>query len=46
LIAWADNTITQSDAASTMAMGEAYRILQRDVVDVMVVGGTESKIAL
>lgn len=37
------NTITQSDAASLMAMGEAYRILQRDVADVMVVGGTESK---
>jgi 3-oxoacyl-[acyl-carrier-protein] synthase II len=37
------NTQTQSDAASLMAMGEAYRILQRDVADVMVVGGTESK---
>lgn len=37
------NTITQSDAASLMAMGEAYRIMQRDVADVMVVGGTESK---
>jgi 3-oxoacyl-[acyl-carrier-protein] synthase II len=37
------NTITQSDAASLMAMGEAYRILQRNVTDVMVVGGTESK---
>ncbi len=37
------NTITQSDAASLMALGEAYRILQRDVADVFVVGGTESK---
>jgi 3-oxoacyl-[acyl-carrier-protein] synthase II len=38
------NTITQSDAASLMAIGEAYRILQRDVADVVVVGGTESKL--
>jgi len=37
------NTHTQSDAASTLALGEAYRILQRDVADVMLVGGTESK---
>ncbi|HJZ91538.1 MAG TPA: beta-ketoacyl-[acyl-carrier-protein] synthase family protein [Gemmataceae bacterium] len=37
------NTHTQSDAASLMALGEAYRIVQRDTADVMVVGGTESK---
>jgi 3-oxoacyl-[acyl-carrier-protein] synthase II len=37
------NTHTQSDAASTLALGEAFRILQRNVADVMVVGGTESK---
>ena len=37
------NTHTQSDAASTLALGEAFRILQRDVADVMLVGGTESK---
>jgi len=37
------NTITASDAASLLALGEAYRILQRDVADVFVVGGTESK---
>jgi 3-oxoacyl-[acyl-carrier-protein] synthase II len=37
------NTHTQSDAASTLALGEAFRILQRDVADVMVVGGAESK---
>src|SRR5690349_17426541 len=37
------NTHTQSDAASTLALGEAYRIIQRDVADVMLVGGTESK---
>jgi 3-oxoacyl-[acyl-carrier-protein] synthase II len=38
------NTITQTDAASLMALGEAYRIIQRDVCDVFVVGGTESKL--
>lgn len=37
------NTITESDAASLLALGEAYRILQRDVADVMIVGGAESK---
>jgi 3-oxoacyl-[acyl-carrier-protein] synthase II len=37
------NTHTQSDAASLTALGEAYRIIQRDTADVMVVGGTESK---
>jgi 3-oxoacyl-[acyl-carrier-protein] synthase II len=37
------NTITASDAASLLALGEAYRILQRNVADVFVVGGTESK---
>jgi 3-oxoacyl-[acyl-carrier-protein] synthase II len=37
------NTITESDAASLLALGEAYRIVQRDVADVMVVGGAESK---
>ncbi len=37
------NTITESDAASILALGEAYRIIQRDVADLFVVGGTESK---
>ena len=37
------NTHTQSDAASLLALGEAYRIIQRDLADVFVVGGTESK---
>lgn len=37
------NTHTQSDAASTLALAEAHRIIERDVADVMVVGGTESK---
>ncbi len=38
------NTITVGDAASLLALGEAYRILNRDLVDFVVVGGTESKI--
>jgi 3-oxoacyl-[acyl-carrier-protein] synthase II len=37
------NTITASDTASLLALGEAYRIVQRDVADVMLVGGAESK---
>lgn len=38
------NTITQTDAASLLALGEAFRIIQRDVADFFVVGGTESKL--
>jgi 3-oxoacyl-[acyl-carrier-protein] synthase II len=38
------NTITVGDAASLLALGEAYRILNRDLVDFVLVGGTESKI--
>jgi 3-oxoacyl-[acyl-carrier-protein] synthase II len=38
------NTITEGDAASLMALGEAYRVLNRDLVDFVLVGGTESKI--
>jgi 3-oxoacyl-[acyl-carrier-protein] synthase II len=37
------NTITQSDAAGLLALTEANRIIQRDVADLFVVGGTESK---
>src|SRR5262249_1777477 len=37
------NTHTQSDAASLMPLGEADRCVQRGTADVMVVGGTESK---
>jgi 3-oxoacyl-[acyl-carrier-protein] synthase II len=39
-----NNSITESDAASLLALGEAYRILQRDAADFFLVGGTESKI--
>jgi len=38
------NTITVGEAASLLAMGEAYRILNRDLVDFVLVGGTESKL--
>jgi 3-oxoacyl-[acyl-carrier-protein] synthase II len=38
------NTITVGDAASLLALGEAYRILNRDLVDFVLVGGTESKL--
>ncbi len=39
-----NNTITGGDVASTLALGEAYRLLQRDAADYFLVGGTDSKI--
>ncbi|MFN4259477.1 MAG: beta-ketoacyl-[acyl-carrier-protein] synthase family protein [Gemmataceae bacterium] len=39
-----NNTITESDVASLLALGEAYRILKRDQADFFVVGGADSKI--
>lgn len=39
-----NNSITESDVASLLAMGEAYRILMRDGADFFLVGGAESKI--
>jgi len=39
-----NNSITQSDVASLLALGEAYRILTRDQADFFLVGGAESKI--
>jgi 3-oxoacyl-[acyl-carrier-protein] synthase II len=39
-----NNSITESDAASLLALGEAFRILGRDGADFFLVGGTESKI--
>ncbi len=39
-----NNSITESDAASLLALGEAYRILLRDGADFFLVGGAESKI--
>jgi 3-oxoacyl-[acyl-carrier-protein] synthase II len=38
------NTITVGEAASLLALGEAYRILNRDLVDFVLVGGTDGKI--
>ena len=39
-----NNTVTISDAASLLALGEAYRIIQRDSADVMLAGGADTRI--
>jgi 3-oxoacyl-[acyl-carrier-protein] synthase II len=39
-----NNSITESDVAGVLALGEAYRILTRDGADFFLVGGAESKI--
>jgi 3-oxoacyl-[acyl-carrier-protein] synthase II len=39
-----NNSITESDVAGLLAMGEAYRILLRDQADFFLVGAAESKI--
>lgn len=39
-----NNTITESDVASLLALGEAHRILSRDAADFFLVGGAESKV--
>lgn len=38
-----NNSLTASDVASLQALGEAYRIIERDAADFFLVGGTESK---
>jgi 3-oxoacyl-[acyl-carrier-protein] synthase II len=38
------NTITEADAASNLAIGEATRIISRGRADVMITGGADSKI--
>ncbi|MBY0513724.1 MAG: beta-ketoacyl-[acyl-carrier-protein] synthase family protein, partial [Gemmataceae bacterium] len=38
------NTLIPNDAAGVLAFGEALRIVQRGAADVMLVGGSESKI--
>lgn len=38
------NTVTEGDAASLLALGEAYRIIARDQADFFLVGGGESKL--
>jgi 3-oxoacyl-[acyl-carrier-protein] synthase II len=39
-----NNSITENEVASLLALGEAYRILSRDQADFFLVGGAESKI--
>ncbi|HVS34481.1 MAG TPA: beta-ketoacyl synthase N-terminal-like domain-containing protein [Gemmataceae bacterium] len=39
-----NNSITEGDASSLLALGEAYRILGRGQADLFLVGGAESKI--
>jgi 3-oxoacyl-[acyl-carrier-protein] synthase II len=39
-----NNTITENDVASLLAVGEAYRILTRDQADFFLVGGADSKL--
>ncbi len=39
-----NNSITASDVAGLLALGEAYRILRRDQADFFLAGGAESKI--
>ncbi len=39
-----NNTITTSSAASTQAIGEAYRVVERGDADIMLAGGTDSKV--
>jgi 3-oxoacyl-[acyl-carrier-protein] synthase II len=39
-----NNSITASDVAGLLALGEAYRILCRDGADFFLVGGAESKV--
>jgi 3-oxoacyl-[acyl-carrier-protein] synthase II len=40
-----NNSITENEAASLLALGEAYRIIRRDEADVMLVGGSESRLS-
>ena len=39
-----NNTITEGDAASLLALGEAYQILRRGHADVFLAGGGDSKV--
>jgi 3-oxoacyl-[acyl-carrier-protein] synthase II len=39
-----NNSITESDVASLLAIGEAYRIIARDQADVFLTGSAESKV--
>jgi 3-oxoacyl-[acyl-carrier-protein] synthase II len=39
-----NNSITEGDVASLLALGEAYRIMSRDLADFFLVGGADSKL--
>jgi 3-oxoacyl-[acyl-carrier-protein] synthase II len=39
-----NNTITENEVASLLALGEAYRIIARDLADFFLVGGADSKL--
>src|SRR5205085_11434731 len=39
-----NNTITEGEVASTLALGEAYRVMTRGLADFFLVGGCDSKI--
>jgi 3-oxoacyl-[acyl-carrier-protein] synthase II len=39
-----NNTVTTTEVAGLQALGEAYRIMQRDLADAFLVGGCESRI--
>jgi len=39
-----NNSVTEGDVSSLLALGEAYRILARDQADFFLVGGAESKL--
>jgi 3-oxoacyl-[acyl-carrier-protein] synthase II len=38
-----NNTITQSDAAGLLALGEAFRVVRRDSADVVLAGGADTR---
>jgi 3-oxoacyl-[acyl-carrier-protein] synthase II len=39
-----NNTITQSDAASLLALAEAVRVVRRDAADVLLAGGADTRV--
>jgi 3-oxoacyl-[acyl-carrier-protein] synthase II len=41
-----NNTITQSDAASLLALGEAVNVIQREAADVVLAGGVDTRAPL
>jgi 3-oxoacyl-[acyl-carrier-protein] synthase II len=39
-----NNSITAGEASATLAIGEAFRVIERDGADLFIAGGTDSKI--